>query len=83
MLNPERGDQRNYRLVAHYLGFPTTFISIVSEAQNPMIAIFERGLRLKGKALVEALFKCRRFDAMEHIVKNYFSGTCLSVPVLT
>ena len=78
VLNRERDDRRDYRLVAHHLDFPPGFISIASETTNPMMTIFENGSRKKGKDLVNALFRCRRFDAMEHIVKNYHTGLCSS-----
>ena len=74
VLNTERADRRDFRLVADHLGFPMAFILTASQTQNPMMTIFEHSANLKGIDLVEALFQCRRFDAMECIVTNYFSG---------
>ena len=74
ILNEERADRRDFRLVADNLHFPMPFIITASQTQNPMMTIFERSGSLKGIDLVEAFFKCKRFDAMKCIVNHYFSG---------
>ena len=79
ILNVKRGDRQDFRLVAHHLGFHTSLILTASETLNPMMTIFEHCARVKGQVLVEALFKCKRFDAMKVIVENYFSGKCLLI----
>jgi len=73
ILNEERADRRDFRLVADNLNFPMPFIITASQSQNPMMTIFEHSGNLKGIDLVEALFKCKRFDAMKCIVNHYFS----------
>ena len=78
-LNAERNDRCDYRLVAGHLGFPPSFISTASRTSNPMMTVFENGGRLKGKELINALFQCRRFDAMQLIVDYYFSGEILMI----
>lgn len=74
VLNRERDDRCDYRLVAGHLDFPATFINTAANSRSPMMAIFENSGRILGKDFVTALFACRRFDVMKLVVEYYFKG---------
>ena len=74
LLNEERDDRLDYRMVAAYLDFTTAFINTVKKTKDPMMSVFENASRIQGAKLIDALLKCKRFDVMEVIVKYYFKG---------
>ncbi|XP_065051721.1 uncharacterized protein LOC135681271 isoform X2 [Rhopilema esculentum] len=74
LLNKERDDRFDYRMVAAYLDFTTAFINTVKKTKDPMMSVFESASRIPGANFIDALLKCKRFDVMEVIVKYYFKA---------